>query len=94
LGAEHVDEVLVWRSALQPAGGVGWEQPRDAALAVFGPAAEAELAVDHGASVGAFGVVVGRHDPAVVGECPERRPDLQQRAGEASAVAERTLLSA
>jgi hypothetical protein len=70
------------------------ESSRRCALAVFGPAAEAELAVDHGASEGTFGVVVGRLDPAVVGECPERGPDLQQRAGEASAVAERTLLLA
>ncbi len=72
VGGEGVDEVVVQRPALQPAGRVDREQPLDAPLAV-GLAAEAELAVDDRAAQRAFGVVVGRLDALVIGEGPSRR---------------------
>ena len=53
MGADRVDEVGVQAAALEAAGGVGGEEPFDAALAAVGLAAEAELAVDDGASEGA-----------------------------------------
>src|SRR3954453_12058130 len=71
VGGDRVDEVGVQAAALQAAGGVGGEEAFDAALAGLGLAAEAELAVDDGAAQRALGVVVGRLDPAVVGEGPE-----------------------
>jgi hypothetical protein len=55
---------------LEAAGGVDGEQSFDAAFAVVGLGAEAELAVDDGAPERAFGVVVGRLDAVVVGEGP------------------------
>jgi hypothetical protein len=71
---------------LESAGGVRGEQARDALLAGRGLAAEAELAVDHGASERAFGVVVGRLDTGVAGERPQRGPGFEQVARHAAAV--------
>ena len=93
MGAERVDEVVVQGAVLEAAGGVDGEQPFDALLAVSGLAAEAELAVDDRAAQGALGVVVGRFDAAVVGERPERRPDLLEVAGHAAGVAVAGLLA-
>jgi hypothetical protein len=86
VGADGVGEVGVQAAALEAAGGVRGEQPFDAAFAVVGLGAEAEFAVDDGASQRAFGVVVGRFDRAVVGERPQCRPDLEQVAGQAARV--------
>lgn len=46
------------------------EQSLDSAFAALGLGAEAELAVDDGASEGALGVVVGRLHAGVRGEGP------------------------
>jgi hypothetical protein len=86
VGGERVDEVGVQAAALQATGGVGRQEPFDAALAGLGLAAERQLAVDHRAAQRAFGVVVGRLDAAMVGERPQRRPDLEQVARQAPGV--------
>jgi hypothetical protein len=86
VGDERVDEVGVQAAALQATGGVGRQEPFDAALAGLGSAAERQVAVDHGAAQRAFGVVVGRLDAPMVGERPSRRPDLEQVAREAPGV--------
>jgi len=85
--AEQVDEVGVQRPVLQSAGRVRREQPLDASFAVFGLAAERELAVDDGAPQSAFGVVVGRRDALDCVERPQCRPDLEDVAREAAGVA-------
>src|SRR6266699_418219 len=73
------------RAALQAAGGVRREQPRDAQLATRGLAAERELAVDDRRAQRSLGVVVGRLDAGVGGERPQRRPGLQEVARHAAA---------
>jgi hypothetical protein len=93
VGAEEVDQVGVQAAALEAAGGVCGQQPGDALLAGLGLAAEAELAVDDRAAQRALGVVVGRLDAVVVGERPQRGPDLQDVAREASALAVAGLLA-
>src|SRR5450759_2663755 len=91
LGGEHVAEVGKERAALQAAGHRGQEQPRDGALALFGLAAQRELAVDDRAAQAALGVVVGRLDAGHAGEGPQRRPAFEQvlREGAVAAVARR-----
>ncbi len=57
------------------------EQSCGALLAVFGLAAEAELAVDDRGAQGALGVVVGWLHTVVGSEDPRRGPRLQEVAG-------------
>src|ERR1044072_3375259 len=83
-GGEQVDEGGVQRAAVQAAGRGCREQPLDAALAVFGLAAEAELAGDDRAAEPAFGVVVGRLHAVDLVEGPQRGPEVKQVACEAS----------
>src|ERR1039458_7408984 len=67
---EQVDEVGVQASTLQAAGDRGREQPGNALLALFGLAAEGELAVDDRAPECALGVVVGGLHAGGGGEGP------------------------
>src|SRR5450830_1953771 len=84
LGGEHVAEVGKERAALQAAGHRGGEQPRDGALALFGLAAQRELAVDDRAAQATFGVVVRGLDAGHAGEAPQRRPAFEQVPREAA----------
>src|SRR5450759_4917148 len=87
LGGKHVAEVGKERAALQAAGHRGGEQPRDGALALFGLAAQRELAVDDRAAQAALGGVVGGLDAGHAGEAPQRRPALEQVLREAALAA-------
>src|SRR5450759_4192385 len=87
LGGKHVAEVGKERAALQAAGHRGGEQPRDGALALFGLAAQRELAVDDRAAQAALGGVVGGLDAGHAGEAPQRRPAFEQVLREAAVAA-------
>src|SRR4051812_5103518 len=65
------------------AGGGRWCAPRAAVRCAARrrrTGCRGTLAVDDRAAQGAFGVVVGRLDALVVGERPQRRPELEQVA--------------
>jgi hypothetical protein len=87
MGGEGVAEVGKERALLQTAGDRRREQPLDAALALFGLAAERELAVDDRPAQAPFGMVVGRLDAVDLGEGPQRRPELEQVLGESAVAA-------
>ena len=63
---------------------MGGQQALGASLAAGGLAAETELARDDGAAESALSVVVGGLHPGVVGEGPQRGPELEQVAREAA----------
>src|SRR5713226_8853539 len=86
VGGEGLGEVGEERLVAEPAGDRGGEESFDGAFAVFGLAAERELAVDDGAAEAAFGVVVGRFDAVGVGEGPEGGPALEEVAREVAVV--------